>query len=362
VVENRGGPNGPAIGADAHGNVLVTWGQNTGSATVDGAWASRTADGTTWSPPTRITPDPAFDMHLAVARNGTAHAVYNKQRSPGWPLFTAYYDGAGWTENPTTLDSNDSSADSEAQIGVSDTGDGLLIFHLGLGVAASALTGATYTPLFMLDPNYQDVSAYYQALAINRKGEGIALWSEDVGENSQMLGRTYSPSSGWSSVLPPIVTASIVAGTAVALDEQGSATVVWQQNLGSSLNLVGLHGSPTSSWSDAVPLETDNAAGSSGLTTEYAYPSVAIDGSGNVLTVWRKRVSATDATTYGAYGTRFAAGKWLPQAKLGLKTGFDVFNLNVSVADSGFGAAAFKYWSDTKNDPDADNVFVAFFR
>jgi hypothetical protein len=148
----------------------------------------------------------------------------------------------------------------------------------------------------------------------------------------------------------------------VALDEQGSATVVWQQNFGGSLNLVGLHGNPTSSWSDAVPLETDNAAGSSGLTTEYAYPSVAIDGSGNVLTVWRKRVSATDATTYGAYGTRFAAGKWLPQAKLGLKTGFDVFNLNVSVADSGFGAAAFKYWSDTKNDPDADNVFVAFFR
>jgi len=129
----------------------------------------------------------------------------------------------------------------------------------------------------------------------------------------------------------------------VALDEQGNATILWQQNRGNALDLVGIHGSPTSSRSDVVPLETDNAAGSLGLVTEYAYPSVAIDGSGSVLAVWRKKPSAADAATYGAYGTRFAAGSWLPQAKLGLKTGFDVSGLSVSVADSGFGAAAFGY-------------------
>ena len=362
VLESRGNPNGPAIGADTKGNVLAIWGQNTGTATVDGVWVARTTDGTTWSPATRITPDAAFDVRLAVARNGTARAVYNKQTSNGWPLYTATYDGTGWTENPTTLDANENYGSSEVRIVVSGAGDGLLIFSKGWGVAGSALTGSTFTTPIMLDPNYQDLSAYDFSVAINRKGEGIALWTEASGPNTVLLGRTYNPGSGWSTVLSPIATANTVAATAVALDEQGNATILWQQNRGNALDLVGIHGSPTSSWSDVVPLETDNAAGSLGLVTEYAYPSVAIDGSGSVLAVWRKKPSAADAATYGAYGTRFAAGSWLPQAKLGLKTGFDVSGLSVSVADSGFGAAAFRYWSDTNSDPDAFNVFVAFFR
>jgi hypothetical protein len=363
VLESRGDPNGPAIGADAKGNVLIIWGQNTGTATIDGVWTARTTDGTTWSPATRITPDRAFDVRLAVGRNGMAHAVYNKQTSNGWPLFTASYDGTGWTENPTTLDANETSGSSEANLVVSGAGDGLLIFSKGWGVAGSALTGSTFTTPTMLDPNYQDLSAYEHAIAINRKGEGIALWTEATGSNTAMLGRTYNPSSGWSNVLPPLVTASTVAAPAVALDEQGNATVLWQQSLaGGALNVVSMHGSPTGSWTDPVPLETDNGAGSLNLVTEYAYPSVAIDGSGDVLAVWRKKPSASDAATYGAYGSRFAGGSWLTQTKLGLKTGFDIFGLGVSVADSGFGAAAFRYWSDTKSDPDASNVFVAFFR
>jgi hypothetical protein len=361
TVETRGNPVTPGIGVDASGNVLLVWGQNTGVASVDGVWTSRTTDGSSWSPAARFTADPSFGVHLAVARNGTAHAAFNKQGS-GWPLFTAYYDGTGWTENPTTLDPNPTFFDSEPRIALSATGDGLLIFRKNWGVAGTVLTGQSFTTPIMLDPNYENVTAYDQSIAINRNGQGMVLWSEASSSNTLLLGRTYNPGVGWSSVLPPIVTAQTVAATAVALDEQNNATLLWQQNTAGGVNLVSMHGSPTGPWSEVTALETDNLAGALGLTSEYASPSVAIDGNGNILAVWRKEVS-TSTTTFGAYATQSAGGSWLPQAKLGLKTGFDIAGLSVTVADSGFGVATFLYQTDeTTSDTDVDNVMVAFFR
>jgi hypothetical protein len=192
----------------------------------------------------------------------------------------------------------------------------------------------------------------------------MVVWGQWAnGANTSLLGRTYSAGMGWSNILPPITASPTVASTGIALDEQGDATLVWQQHLQAGDNLVGRHGSPTGTWGDVTPIETDNVAGRLDLITEYAYPSLAIDGNGNVLAVWRKDLSTSTATTFGAYGTRYAGGSWLPQAKLGQKTGLDITGLSVAVADSGFGAAAFVYQSqDASTDPDVDNVMVAFFR
>ncbi len=125
--------------------------------------------------------------------------------------------------------------------------------------------------------------------------------------------------------------------------------------------MMGIHGSTSGSWSEPTVLETDNKAGYS--TDEYGFPAVAIDKDGNVLAVWRKDLSTSTTTTYGAYATRFAGGSWLPQAQLGLKAGLNVPDVQVAVADSGFGAAAFNYvYEDVTADPAAYNVHVAFFR
>ncbi len=364
IVENRGAPDSPpGIGVDAKGNVILIWGQNTGTASVDGLWTSHSSDGVTWSAATRITADRSFDVHLAVARNGTARAVYNKYIN-GWPLYTAYYDGTGWTELAKTLDANPNSDDSLAQLAVSGTGDGLLIFFQGWALMGVSLTGQTVGALTVMDPDYDTVSLIDPSIAFNRKGQGMVVWGQWAsGANTTLLGRTYSAGTGWSNVLPPITSSPTVASTGIALDEQGDATLVWQQHLQAGDNLVGMHGSPTGAWGDITPIETDNVAGRLDLITEYGYPSLAIDGNGNVLAVWRKDLSTSSTTTFGAYGTRYAGGSWLPQAKLGQKAGLDITGLSVAVADSGFGAAAFIYQSqDASTDPDIDNVMVAFFR
>ncbi len=364
VLDTRGDPNGPAIGADANGSVMVLWGQNSGTDTsLDGVWVARTTDGTSWSLPTRIGSGEAFDVNLAVARNGIARAVYNK-RNNGWPLYTAYFDGTAWTENPTPIDPNELSGGSDTRVAVGADGDGLVIYAKNWGIVASALTGQTFTTPTILDPNYETATGYNHCLAVNRKGDGMVIWTEASGANNVLLGRTYRPGQGWGPVLQPIVSASYVGGTGLALDEEGIATVLWQQPTTSGgNNLLAKRGPASGPWGQATPLETDNVAGRLGLVTEYAFPSVAVDASGNVLAVWRKDRSTDAATTYGAYGTRFAGQSWLPETKLGMKTGFDLSGLAVSVADSGFGAATFSYFpKDVAADSDSYNVHVALFR
>jgi hypothetical protein len=167
---------------------------------------------------------------------------------------------------------------------------------------------------------------------------------------------------GWSAVTPPILSSDTIGALAVAMDEQDNVTILLQQGLASGgMNVMGTHGTVTGSWSDVTVLETDNVAGY--LVDAYAMPKLAIDASGDVLAVWRKDLSTTTTTTYGAYASRFAGGSWLPQFKLGMKTGLEVPEVSVSVADSGFGAASFYFRSDnTTTDPDSYNAMVSFFR
>jgi hypothetical protein len=367
TLDDRGSPHSPAISADAKGNVMVLWAQDTNgvNSSLDGVWMARTTDGTTWSPPVRIVSAPAWEVVFALARNGTGHAAYSKKSGSNWPLHTAYYDGTAWTENATAVQAEAYSADSEPQIALSALGDGLLIFSKSWGVAGTVLTANTFTTPIMLDPNYQTVSAYNPTISVNRKGEGIVVWTESSGSNTIALARAYNPATGWSSPTPPLVTASTVATPAVVLDEQSVVTLVWQQDTKSGgANMMGKRGTLAGTWSEPTILETDNRAGHSGLVTDYAYPKAAIDGSGNVLIVWRKDLTEGTTSTYGLYATRYASGTWLPQVKLGQKTGFDVPVYSLAVADSGLAAVTFKYTNATATttDPDSDSTLAALFR
>lgn len=361
VPETRGSPQDVTIGADAKGNIILAWGQ--GDSSLEGVWASRTSDGLSWSPPVHVASRYCWNLRLAVARNGTARAVYTKQAADSsWPLYSAYYDGTSWTENATIVAPDTNNSDQDPNLVVDASGDGILIFDSqSTGVAAVTLTGQTFSAPTTMNPNYSTNYLGSRAIAVNRKGEGVFVWSEYPGANMGIFARTYNPASGWSSVSPSIVSASSIYSVAAAIDEQDNVTILFQQSISTGANVMGIHGTVSGTWGDVAVLETDNVAGN--LLTEYAFPKLAIDASGNVLAVWRKDLSTSSTTTYGAYASRFSGGSWLPQFQLGQRTGLEVPEQSVSVADSGFGAASFYFRSETTTtDPEAYNAEVAFFR
>jgi len=144
------------------------------------------------------------------------------------------------------------------------------------------------------------------------------------------------------------------------LDNDGVLTAAWDQAIANgSYNVMAIHGKVGGTWSDIVPLETDNVAPD--LTSELAYPQLAVDAQGSVLVVWSKKINDS---TWGAYARRLQGTEWQPQVELGKKSDLQAQDPVVAVADSGFGASAFEYYdsSGKTTDPDVYNVEVAFCR
>ncbi|MBN2574738.1 MAG: hypothetical protein JXP73_09240 [Deltaproteobacteria bacterium] len=376
TIDNRGSPAGATLGADGKGNVILAWLQEAmgGDTTLHGVWVSQTADGLSWTSPVHVASGKIYgDPQLAVARNGTARLVYGRQTETNiMPLFTAYYDGVAWTENPDIIDPVDHSSGQDPRLAIDASGNAILVFDKEDGdgkdsVAAVTMTGQTFSDPVILDANtVHYVYLDQRSVAMNRKGEGVVVWSEYTNTTSYdmvMYARSYNPSVGWSSQSPAIVSSGDIYGVRAVMDEQGVVTIAWQQTIASGMmNTMAIRGTLTGTWSDVAVLETDNTTGY--LLTELARPQLAVDASGNVLIVWRKEIDTAELVTYGAYASRYADGAWLPQFRLGQKTGYNVLTLSLSVADSGLGAAAFVYTSNTgdASDPDSYNTHVAFFR
>jgi hypothetical protein len=374
VLQAGGDPFPPVISADAQGNVMVLWPHSQSNA-LNGVWVSSTSNGTDWSTPKTITTDPSNYITFALARNGKGHAAYTKYKNSQYSLRTAYYDGTDWTEAPNAVEPGMNTWETSAQLALGDSGDGLLIFARSWYLGGTALSGLTFTPPIYLDPNQGlSIGAYDPKLAVNRKGEGIVIWTEPSND-VELLARRYDPSADpsarWSSV-SQVVSTSTVANPAVALDEQGTATVVWQEDLPPSgaLNLKATRGPLAGSWGQAVNIETDNTSSLVQVTdvgTIYAEPKMAPSGNGDILLAWHKdrSVSTTDVT-YGVYAARYtvATNAWSPQVQVFEKAGFGAANLSLAVADSGMGAAAFIYYNETATDvdPDTYNTMVSIFR
>jgi hypothetical protein len=186
------------------------------------------------------------------------------------------------------------------------------------------------------------------------------VWPQATSTTAASLNLAYyKPAVGWSPV-QKVADGDEFYTTGVALDDNSHVTVAWVQELtASGHNVMAIHGKVGGTWSEVTPLEIDNTAG--GTATDYAAPMLAVDGLGNVQVVWKKKINAT---TFGAYARRLQGTTWQPQVQLGQKADLKIFKPRVAVADSGFGAATFAYYSSSGTTPDSEayNVEVAFCR
>jgi hypothetical protein len=379
-IEDRGAPNVVQIGADAKGNVIMVWRQDANrvsDAALLGVWTSRSSDGVSWSPPVRIGALNSSELYLSVARNGTARAIYTKTIPNQWYLYTAYFDGTSWMESAKELaviDYSHSSTRFRGKLVVSATGDGVLLFNNDLGDGAVRtvvpLTGSTVGAATVMSLKSSANWSNGDAIAMNRKGEAVFVWAEADAAQTSIYARLYNPASGWGSIPPRIAAAELIAGdVAATLDEQDNITAVWQQYVPfHGMNLMGIHGSLSGSWSEVTPIETDNHSTTDPVNS--AVPAMAIDGLGNSLLVWLKDESTTkaldySAPRYGAYGSGYVNGAWLPQVALGQKPALTADDITLSVSDKGLGAAVldYYYWPEPVTvDPDAFSPMVSFFR
>jgi hypothetical protein len=342
---NTGGAEYPEVAVDSSGNAIVVWRQDDG--TRYNNWANRYVVGSGWGTPTLIETDnfgDAFYPNVAMDNSGNAISVwyqYDGLRTN--ILANRYVVGTGWG-TATLIETEDAGNAFHPKLAVDSEGNMIAVWYQYDGTRFNAManrydvdsgwgtatlietddTGDAYRPEVAMDDSGNAMAVWYQhdgtrynicanryvtgtgwgtatlietdnsgganlpQVAVDANGNAIAVWNQDDGTRYNVWANRYDVGTGWG-------TATLIendnTGDAypphVDVDGSGNAISVWYQDDGTNLNILANRYVVGTGWGSATLIETDNLG-------EARYPQVALDSSGNAIVVWRQEDSVRD--------------------------------------------------------------------
>ncbi len=351
-LEPRGDCQSTVIGVDASGHAIAAWVQH-GSGpdnTLYGVWTARSDDGEIWSPPQRLWTGPTYGgTDLAVSRTGRARLVFEESKDNINTLFTAYFDGAGWSTARSVM-AADNSWDRIGKVAINAEDDGVVVWSQSEpnassfeeSIYSSAFEGATIGPPVLVETN-QDRN-YEPRVALNPDGRGAIIWDTWANNTSQLWVRGFLTGTGLLDSIK-VAEAYTISEPDVAVDTTGNVTAVWSQTETSkNANVFSSYRPMGGVWSTPMPLETQNRADADG--TDNPAPRIGVDSKGDVVAVWRRRESPTDNFTFSVWSAERKAGTWSTAAKLSGFPNLRVLWPDFAMGDNGRGGSAFIYVID----------------
>lgn len=281
---------GPQLGADANGNVMAVWYQYDG--TRDNAWARRYTPTGGWDTAVLLETDNGNvnNPALAVAPGGQAVAVWNQH--DGLSRFNiwanTYTPAGGW--GTATLIENDNAGDARAQQVVMDgNGNAIAVWEQSDGtrtnIWANRYAAGTGWGTPTLLESSDSGPAQGPRIGMDSSGNAIAVWHQFDGTRTSVWASRYTVGSGWSS---PVRIGNTDEPEAtypmLAMNANGQAVAVWQQNTGSRWNIWAARYTPSSGWGSAARIEANDAG-------DATAPYIAVDTVGNAIAVWSQAVA-----------------------------------------------------------------------
>jgi hypothetical protein len=132
-------------------------------------------------------------------------------------------------------------------------------------------------------------------VAVDSEGRALAVWQQNDGIRENIWANSYTPDLGWGS--PELVEtddAGDALGPRVALSPSGDAVAVWHQARSRRSIIFASRTQLGGSWDPPRPIDDDNSG-------DAMWPYVAIDASGNATAVWTVEL---DADHYGIWSNR----------------------------------------------------------
>ena len=281
------GANDPRIAIDGSGNVVAVWLRFDADSNriAQSSWSDD--GGASWSAPVNLS-DPgewAYDLNVVVDGSGVGHAVWSRSDGDnGRVQYTRSVDGGASWSAPVNLSTAGGSA-GRPQVAVDGSGNLVAVWNRSDGnndiiqSSRSINSGVSWSTPVDLSLTGQD--ATNSRVAADGSGTVVAVWMRSDG-NEDIIQASRSTNGGVSWSSPANLSESDESSNHVrlAVDGSGNAVALWSRDprgdtiVQSSRLLAG-----GVSWSTPVNIST---IGLSATT-----PQIAIDGSGNVVAVWR---------------------------------------------------------------------------
>lgn len=289
----------PQVALDCSGNSVVVWTQYDSSSHLSvyarqfssGSWGPVTAlengNGNAWSP--QVAMDCNGNTIVVWSQlDGTFHMnVYAKCLSSGtWGAVTSLKAGSGEaTSARIAMDCNGNAIAVWSQTWwPSDGGQELS------GIYADHFSSGAWGTPKLLEKNSVNNNLYAPEIAINDKGEATAVWIWRASLDFRAVHVASYSSGAWGPVKELASVFGGVSSAQVAMASNGDAIVVWAGNDDSAgvshsrIDAVRFNGS---NWSAAMLLDSG--------TGDASAPQVAMDSNGNAIAVWEQNDGASES-------------------------------------------------------------------
>lgn len=265
---------------------------------------------------------------VALAPDGTAHALWVEETGSNFLLMAASRPrGGGWTK-PTQVDTGSTTQDAEPSMAVDGQGRVVAAWrdHLpgrtGSVIRTSTLSGGTWSAAKDLSPS--TTHAFEPEVAVDQEGDAAIVWTEDLGASSgrHVVGAQRPAGGTWAT--SDITTAAGAAAATVAVQPDGRAVALWTQ--GGTVQTADR--TSGGAWTTPRQLSASN-----GLDL-----SAVADRTGQVVAAWRSASTTGPSTIETA--TRPANGDWTATSTLATATSGLAWQLDLGVGESGEALAA----------------------
>ena len=260
----------------------------------------------------------AWYPQVAMDNNGNAIIVWQQYDGTNYHIFKSEYRGGIWT-NPANLTDNISPGGAGAwnpQVAMDNNSNAIIVWQQSNGTnyhifKSEYRSGVWTNPTGLTDnisPNGQD--ATYPQVAMDNNGNAIIVWQQSDGANFQIFKSEYrggvwtNPASLANKISP---SGQDAYTPYVAMDNNGNAIIVWQQNDGVNDQIFkseyrsGIWTNPAN-LSDHISPDGTNAWN----------PQVAMDNNGNAVIAWYQY----DGANNQVFKSEYRGGVWTNPANL----------------------------------------------
>jgi hypothetical protein len=300
---NPGAAASPQIRMDSNGNAIAVWVQNDG--TFNRMWANRYVAGQGWGTPQIIENNPGDTDFPRVAVNGSgnAMALWKQVNGVNYAIWAnQYVVGQGW--GTATLIETSSQDVSEPWVAIDNNGNAMAVWRQSIpnpSIWANRYdvgSGSWGTPT-LIEPNPGFAS--FPHVEFDNNGNAIAAWYQKFGapQGRHIWANRYDVGSGsWGAPTRLDSSPLDAQGPSLAVNGSGNAMAVWRQwdDQGVFIGIWANQYVVGQGWGTATLIETGSAAADN--------PDVAMDSSGNATAVWKQ----SDGTFNSIWANRYVAG------------------------------------------------------
>ena len=303
-IENNDGNAGcPQVAVDPDGNAIAAWQQYDGTHSHYDIYSNRYDSGTGWSTAEDIdmTNSEAFGPQIAIDPDGNAIAVWQQSDGTIYSIYSnRYASGTGSWGTAELIENNNNSAFGP-QIAIDPDGNAIAVWWQSDGtyysIYSNRYDSTTESWGAAQDIDMTNSNAFAPQIAIDSYGNAIVVWQQYDGTIYSIYSNRYdSTTESWGAA-KLIENSDLDAyEPQIAINSDGNAIAVWRQHDGTSYSIYSNRYTSSTGWGTAELIENNDS--------NADFPQVAIDPDGNAIAVWQQD-DGTGTNTNNIYANRF---------------------------------------------------------